>query len=200
VSKFHDDVLALDVPQVDKSILNKPSTLHLTVGMLGLYREDDVKEAVQLLQKLSGEINAMVDKQVVMARLPGLAIMESDSTAAHVMYAKVEEHSVLVRLAAILRSRFEEAGYLKRGTLKYHATLINTSYRNAYKSFSANRKGRQRRDNKRIPFNAGRILDNFRHIDFGTCRIDTIALSRVGDRDANGDYIHEGYIKLGNEL
>ena len=37
MSTFHDDVLKLNVPNVDKSIFNRLTTLHLTVGMLGLY-------------------------------------------------------------------------------------------------------------------------------------------------------------------
>ncbi|CAH1765911.1 1122_t:CDS:2 [Entrophospora sp. SA101] len=192
ISNFQSDVLSLSIPKIDPTILINPSSFHLTLGMLSLYIEEDIKGAVQLLKSLSTEVNDLVGSRIPVVKLSGLDIMDEDSTKTNVLYAKVEElgeKKILTKLAEFLNEKFSEAGYLKKTDrpLKLHATLINTSHRKIKGSY---------KNYERIPFSAVQILNKFPNIDFGTCRIENIHISKIGEHDENGRHKSEGKIKI----
>nr|CAG8630999.1 4195_t:CDS:2 [Entrophospora candida] len=192
ISNFQSDVLSLSIPKIDPTILINPSSFHLTLGMLSLYVEEDIKGAVQLLKSLSTEVNDLVGSRIPVVKLSGLDIMDEDSTKTNVLYAKVEElgeKKILTKLAEFLNEKFSEAGYLKKTDrpLKLHATLINTSHRKIKGSY---------KNYERIPFSAVQILNKFPNIDFGTCRIENIHISKIGEHDENGRHKSEGKIKI----
>ncbi|CAG8473043.1 3245_t:CDS:2, partial [Funneliformis mosseae] len=117
----------------------------------------------------------------------------------HVLYSKVGEpegQNILEELGGFLTDKFEKAGYLKKENrpLKLHATLINTRHRNngVVASNHDNRQG----EPVRIPFNATPIFNKFSNIEFGTCRIESIHISKVGEYDERGRHHSEGGIKL----
>ncbi|CAG8747167.1 7177_t:CDS:2, partial [Funneliformis mosseae] len=78
VKDFQNEVLQLKLANIDKSILIKPPSLHLTIGMLNLYLKEDIKEAVDLLKKLSQEINDLIGKRTIVSNLTGIEIMDDN--------------------------------------------------------------------------------------------------------------------------
>jgi len=77
-----------------------------------------------------------------------------------------------------------------------HATLINTRHRVNEDEDVAPSHNNRNREPVRIPFSAEPILKEFSNIEFGTCRIESIQISKIGEYDEHGRYRSEGGIKL----
>ena len=78
---FRSDVLNLNLREIDESILIRPCSLHITIGVLNLYRKEDIEGAVKLLKSLSNEINDLIGTRTLVSMLTGLAVMENDPGA-----------------------------------------------------------------------------------------------------------------------
>ncbi|RIA99241.1 AKAP7 2'5' RNA ligase-like domain-containing protein [Glomus cerebriforme] len=187
VETFKSDVLKLNLQDVNKSIFINSLSLHITMGVLNLYRKEDIEGAVKLLKSLSTEINELIGTRSLVSTLTGLAVMEDDPVRTHVLYAKVEEpegQNTLKKLGEYLIEKFAEAGYLKKENrpLKLHVTLIKTKEEEHHKH--------------RPFFNAVPILNKFSGINFETIKLDSIHISKIGVVDKNGRHHIEGGIKL----
>ncbi|CAG8439330.1 2412_t:CDS:2, partial [Cetraspora pellucida] len=184
VVDFQSEVASLSLPNVDESIFIKPTSLHLTMGVLNLHVQEDIEGAVQLLKSLSAEIYDLVGTRSVIAKLLGIAVMENNPAKANVLYAKVDEsegRDVIIKLAEFLTAKFTEAGYMKKDNrpFKVHATLINTSHR----KFSKKDNYKQR---QRLPFSAIPIIDKYTNFEYGISKIEKLHISKIGAYDKNG--------------
>ncbi|CAI2172123.1 18376_t:CDS:2 [Funneliformis geosporum] len=204
VDNFQSEVLQLKLANIDESILIKPPSLHLTIGMLNLYSKEDIRGAVSLLKRKSQEIHHLIHNLIgtraIVSDLTGIEIMGDDKEKTHVLYSKIEEpegRNILEKLGEFLTDIFEKARYLKKDDrpLKLHATLIKTRHRDDGNGVVPNHDNRQRELN-RIPFNATTILDKFSNTVFGTCIIGSIHISKIGEYDEMGRYRSEGSIRL----
>jgi activating signal cointegrator complex subunit 1 len=200
VEIFKSDVLNLNIQGIDESLFIRPPSLHITIGMLHLYRNEDTEGAVKLLKSLSTEINDLIGNRTLVSILTGLAVMEPDPVKAHVLYTKVEEQNerdTLKKLGEYLIEKFADVGYLKKENrpLKLHVTLMKTRHRdNGYSTSSNNY--RYRDQSYRYPFNAVSVLNKFSSTEFGSNRIESIHISKIGEYDECGRHHSEGCIKL----
>ncbi|CAG8560317.1 3130_t:CDS:2 [Diversispora eburnea] len=169
VEKFQNDILSLKLPNIDPSIMIKPSSLHITIGMLNLYKQEDIEGAVKLLK-----------------------------TQANVLYSEVEDQDVITKLNEFLVPKFTIAGYMKNEDrpLKIHATIINTSHRRTEENGENKLYKPNYRKMERKPFSAVRILNNFSNIDFGISRIEEIHIAKIGVFNEQGRHRSEGKHKL----
>ncbi|CAG8446808.1 5262_t:CDS:2 [Ambispora gerdemannii] len=204
VETFHSDVLSLSVPGIEPSILNNPSSLHITLGLLVLPRQEDVEGATRLLKELSSEIYDLVGTRTLLVQLAGLNTFDNPASAS-VLYSKVTEpegQEVLEKLVEFLHERFSKSRYLKKENrpVKFHVTLINTKYRgreDATTTTTPNQGDRNKHSiPSRISFSAELFLNKFADINFGTCRIESLHINKMGERDPEGKYISAGKINL----
>ncbi|CAG8542677.1 4960_t:CDS:2, partial [Ambispora leptoticha] len=203
VSNFHSDVLSLSIPGIEPSILNNPSSLHITLGMLTLPRQEDVEGATRLLKELSSEIYDLVGTRTLLAQLTGLNLFDDNPANANVLYSRViepEGQKVLDKLVEFLHEKFSKACYLKKEDrpVKFHVTLVNSKYRG--RDFHArededtissdmqsdtttatpNQDDRNKYStSQKISFSAELILKKFAEINFGTCRIESLRICKV---------------------
>ncbi|CAG8506115.1 14304_t:CDS:2 [Acaulospora morrowiae] len=198
VNTFQTDVMSLSLPNIETSIMIKPTSLHLTIGMLNLHRQNDLENAIKLLKDLGPELHDLVGTKTMVIKLSGVAVMEDDPKKTNVLYAKVEEQedqNILFRLSEFLITKFTEAGYLKKDNrpLKPHATIINVRHRGETDT-KENERSNQRP--RWLTFSAIPILEKFSNFEFGTCRIESVHIAKVGTYDENGRHRCEVSVKL----
>ncbi|CAN6810916.1 unnamed protein product [Brassica oleracea] len=90
---------------IEKSIFIKPSTFHLTVLMLKLWKKDRFNTARDVLKSISPSVMDALDNQPIFIRLKGLDCMRGSLAKARVLYIPVEEigdEGRLLRACSIL--------------------------------------------------------------------------------------------------
>ncbi|KAG9288317.1 hypothetical protein G9A89_021348 [Geosiphon pyriformis] len=193
INAFHSGIMSMSLSDIYRSTLIRPVRLHITLGTLRLYRQEEVEGAVRLLKDLSTEISDLIGTKPVLAKLSGLSVMEEEQTKAQTLYARVEEpedQEVLKSLYEFLKEKFTKAGYYKNENrpMKLHVTLIKTS-------FSDKSRGGGNKSSSRNTFSALPILENFGQIDFGTCLIDKLHICQMGGSNEK-EYRSIGSINL----
>ncbi|KAI3773357.1 hypothetical protein L1987_47884 [Smallanthus sonchifolius] len=163
---------------IDASIFTKPQTLHLTVLMLKLWDEERLDAAVRIFKGIEAEVMDALGGQSVSIKLKGLACFNDSFDKVHILYAPVEVvggDGRLLRACNIITDAFINSGLVlvenTRHTLKLHATVMNTIYRN-----------------RAYPFDAGRIVEKYGSEAWGECSISEIHLSERFVYDENGYY------------
>lgn len=182
---------------IDASIFQLPSKIHITVGMMTLLSDKEVKSAAELLSKCYEELvsNCLQDTAVVV-ELKGVEYMNDDPAEVDVLYAKVlikDGSNRLQNLADALVDKFVSKGLMKReyDRVKLHATVMNTKQRDNPDEQAPAKKSRSDvppRFKKRISFDAKKIITLFEDFSFGEYHLDTIHLSKRGSFDAEGHY------------
>lgn len=118
---------------MDAALATNVDHLHLTLFMLALPTEEDVARAAQALQSMSAALYDVCKTRTLLVRVQGLACMESDPSAAHCVYARVEDASSDGSLAALVErvgQELEQAGLItaSQRSVKLHTTLWNTRF------------------------------------------------------------------------
>lgn len=122
----------------------------------------------------------------IVVNLRGLDIMNDDTSAVRVLYAKVES-DILQDIANQILKRVIDSGLGKRefdrDTVKLHMTLIN--FRNA-KDDDDNVQSKSKPTNHN--FDARSILEKFSDFEFGSFDVSEIHLAIIGTEDTDGFY------------
>lgn len=182
---------------IDASIFQLPSKIHLTIGMLTLLSEKDVKNAAVCLSQCYQElVSEYLQDSPVVVELKGVECMNDDPGDVDVLYAKIitkDGSDRLQKLADALVEVFVCKGLMKKeyDKVKLHATVMNTKQRNDSDGQTPAKKSRSDlppRFTKRISFDARKIISLFEDFSFGEYHLDTIHLSTRGIFDAEGHY------------
>lgn len=118
-------------------------SFHLTVGVLKLFEDKEVKQAKEALataaERARGHLALLpANQQPPQIHVKGLAVMQSNPRQSHVLYAKAclmgeedapLEQSTLQRAMDSIRAVFVEAGLMQHEEhVKIHATLLNSRH------------------------------------------------------------------------
>ncbi|KAG2294634.1 hypothetical protein Bca52824_041303 [Brassica carinata] len=165
---------------IEKSIFIKPSTFHLTVLMLKLWKKDRFNTARDVLKSISPSVMDALDNQPIFIRLKGLDCMRGSLAKARVLYIPVEEigdEGRLLRACKVITDAFVKAGLVlekdANQSLKLHATVMNA---------------RHRKRKKMDSFDAREIHKQFGNEDWGEYLIQEAHLSQRFVFDQSGYY------------
>merc|ERR1712166_21214 len=161
----------------DPSLCVQPNRLHLTLVMLKLMTEAEVKAAVAALRGCQASVNELLMASGgLTVSLTGLEYMNDDPAQVDVLYIKVGRAGATVKaICDTIAAAMLAAGVLSQpqmdqqrlSNIKLHATLMNSKYR-----ANSGAGGRE-------TFDATRILELFGEFDFGTVTVPHVLLSEV---------------------
>ncbi|KAF2995773.1 hypothetical protein E8E14_000862 [Neopestalotiopsis sp. 37M] len=208
LAAFSADVMSPDSFAVPAGAVRPVGTLHLTLGVMSLPRQEGaVDKAVELLRTLSpgkmlseirgvttdtaatavakGQENVAVDQPLLSVTLKGLHSMQSASKASTLYAPPVDTDGVLQRFCEELKAAFEEAGFMisDKRPLLLHATILNTIYIKGRRSNNQPRGGGGGGGKKRekITIDARGILERYEdQVWMENVPIEKIAICRMG--------------------
>ena len=123
VEAFHERSMCLN-PTIPVDALVDSQKFHLTVCMLRLEREADIKVAIDALQGIEAVVKSKL--QLI---LQGTGVMKGTTADCRVLYAKVKSNSQLADLGRFIQSHLATKGLLHDfRPVNWHATLINTRH------------------------------------------------------------------------
>lgn len=188
-------------------------TLHLTIGVMSLLKDEEREKAVALLKELCpSKILASIQAAVVAPTtaslaqeanqkgkepsgpllsitLKGLHSTAKKTSDASVLFASpVDTEGTLLKFCENLRSAFQEAGLMavENRPMLLHATILNTIY-------VKGRKGKGERRSRKLTIDARGILS--RYDDFVWMEdvpVEKIAICRMGaKKQEDGDEAYE---------
>ncbi|XP_072745481.1 uncharacterized protein [Anoplolepis gracilipes] len=138
-NSFKDDVLKKydkATYNIDESLFQNPSKLHLTVGMLKLLDDNEKKQAIDALLSCKEKIidPFLEEAGSINIQLQGVACMNDDPTEVKVLFAQVSHNEKLQELVDKIADYFVDIGLKEKEyeTIKLHATLMNTSFKHDY--------------------------------------------------------------------
>ncbi|XP_049822818.1 activating signal cointegrator 1 complex subunit 1-like isoform X2 [Aethina tumida] len=190
--KFKSEVLSLDgIKGMHESIFQKAEKLHLTIDVLSLLNEQEINEAITALNEYKHKLNEIIEKfGPLKIRISGLDCMNNTTNNVHVMYSNAEivsdnQEASLQTIVNNIAEYFYEKGLLKSysNPVKLHMTVINTKYRQG-----TPKKGYNRKWQKRIPFDATKIMDKYKDFYFGECIFDSVYLCLISTKGDDGFY------------
>ena len=148
-----------------------PSKLHLTIGVLKLFSDEDVQQACLCLSQFSSQIPTILGNKPLHGTLKNLRVMRGDIQFAKVVYSEFilsDESERLQDMADRCLEFFVEKGLMEyqygSKTVKLHCTLINTRW---------NSRGPRTVDASEI------LSDEFELQKFGDCVLDRIELNEM---------------------
>ena len=189
------------------SLFVPPGKLHLTLGVLHLREQADVRAVCAWLRDQQG---AVAGAGPSCLSIRGLEVMQQSAAAAHVLYGRVHASPALLSLCDMLRTSLFEAfpQYLVPGSrpgeaLRLHLTLMNSKYRREdvaddeqqqqQQQQHRPRARREKRWRKRTSFDARAILEAFQDVDLGTVPVRSVQLAVMGGGTEDG-YMYESEI------
>jgi len=160
--------------------------------MLKLYSEELVRRAEHILKEASHKIYDILGSRSLLVNLKGLNYMNDDPSQVDVLYMQAQEPDNGTRLEQVhkyLLEVFKNANLItpndKEKSLKLHATLYNTRYR---QTTDVNTEEDGGSETHRTHFDATGILSTFMNIEFGTQKLSGVHLSQRGLYDNDGYY------------
>ncbi|KAI8336187.1 AKAP7 2'5' RNA ligase-like domain-containing protein [Chlamydoabsidia padenii] len=183
---------------LDPSIMIPHRNLHITAGVLHLPTSNNIKKAIMILQNYCSTLN---QDQPLLIDIQQLKVMQKDPRKAHVLYAQVSDRSEQKTLHGIcdsIRQIMTKQGYMKNDNrpFKMHVTVINTIYGRKKTSATLptlhDKTGNKRHMDSTVsatnskskwtrePFDATPILESLGQTHWGTIRIDTLHLMKMG--------------------
>jgi len=178
---------------VEPKIFQKNTKLHLTIGVLHLLSETEVKRATKILQETVNETIRDIFSDLEINEIPelemnGVEIMNDDPYLTEVLYAKImDQDEILQRISDAVFGEFVKADLAKNefNRVKVHCTVMNSRF---VSDESRSEKG-QRRDRTKYSFDASKILKAFESFKFGSVKIDKIYLNERF-RKSDDDYYY----------
>ena len=210
LAAFSADVTSPDSYGFPAESIRPLGTLHLTLGVMSLPRNEGLDRAVELLKTLvprqmlqSARAVAPATPAAGKASVPGalsitlrgLHSMQPAARASVLYSAPVDEDGTLLRLCEQIKAAFQAAGLMldENRPLLLHATILNTLY------VKAGRGGKRR---ERLTVDARGALD--RYDDFVFMRDVTpekIAICRMGAKaQEDGDQAYEVEAEIDMEI
>ncbi|XP_050298788.1 activating signal cointegrator 1 complex subunit 1-like isoform X2 [Anthonomus grandis grandis] len=169
--KFQETILQISPRGVTNSLFQKPQKVHLTLVVLTLLDDEELKLAKQTLESCyQQEILKVFEKNSRHnVTVQGLEIMNDDPSSAYVLYAKVHMQnaqllSKLQDMCDKISNAFQRVGLAKKeyDRVKLHMTVMNTSFRNP--------------NEERMPFDASEILEKHKDFYFGEFELKEIQI------------------------
>ncbi|XP_050464679.1 uncharacterized protein LOC126858419 [Cataglyphis hispanica] len=175
-NSFKDDVLKKynkTAYNIDESLFQMPSKLHLTIGMLKLLDDDEKKQAIDALLNCKEEIidPFLEEFGPLNIQLQGVECMNDDPTEVNVLFAQITHNEKLQELIDKIADYFVDIGLKEKEyeTIKLHATLMNTSFKRDYRA----------RSKSKEKFNASEILKVYKDTVFGEIIFNQIDISEL---------------------
>lgn len=194
--KFKNEILNdSEIFGIDKSLFQTPQKLHLTIATLALLDNEDRSVAAELLQDCNEMIIQPILREApLIAKLSGLNYMNDDPSCIDVLYGVVISDN-LQEISNAVAQYFSFRGYsqLKHDHVKLHVTLINSLFRD--NDDAIEKEESQGRD-KRLTFDATKILKKYKDYYFGEIKINEIYLSQRYSKSTNGYYESTGTLKI----
>ncbi|KAJ8975835.1 hypothetical protein NQ317_001232 [Molorchus minor] len=195
--KFKTEILAEDgIQGMEESIFQKALKLHLTVVVFTLLDGREKKVAVDALEEYRTNVPLLARTGPLKIQVAGINCMNDNHKKVDVLYANAKildkaEEADLQKIVNDLSAYFYDRGLVTRyeENVKLHITLINTKYRKVSDS-------PRRRWNKRISFDATKIMEKYKEFVFGECCMDSIHLSLMSSTGEDGFYKPLSVIKL----
>ncbi|CAL1684825.1 unnamed protein product [Lasius platythorax] len=138
-NSFKDDVLekyGKTAYNIDETLFQASSKLHLTIGMLKLLDDNEKKQAVNALMSCKEKIidSFLEEAWPINIQLQGVACMNDDPTEVKVLFAQITRNEKLQELVDKIADYFVDIGIMEKEyeTIKLHATLMNTSFKHDY--------------------------------------------------------------------
>lgn len=204
LSSFRADVTSAVSFGIPEQAIRPVSTLHLTLGVMSLPKDEGLEKAVALLKTI---MPRQILAEIVPTRpstsgtlvaeargppppfptvtLKGLHSMQSAAKASVLYAPPVDPEGVLRRFCEKLRATFQEAGFMEEDTrpLLLHATILNTIYV----------KGRRGKERGRMTIDARQILDRYDdYVWVEGVPIEKIAICKMGAKQLDdGDAAYE---------
>ncbi|XP_018360775.1 PREDICTED: activating signal cointegrator 1 complex subunit 1 isoform X2 [Trachymyrmex cornetzi] len=154
---------------IDESLFQNPSKLHLTIGMLKLFDDNEKKHAIDALTNCKENIIDPILEETgsINIQLQGVACMNDDPTDVKVLFAQIAPNEKLQELVDKVAEYFIKIGLMEKEyeKIKLHATLMNTAFKDDY---SARFKER---------YDANEILQVYKDILFGKTILNQIDIS-----------------------
>lgn len=159
-----------------------PSKLHLTLGVLKLFSEQEIKQACEALKEFAPRIPYILCGKPLRGSLKKLEIMNDDPQSVNVLYGELhllDESDRLQNLADQCFQFFVEKGLMdleqnrNSQSVKLHCTLINTRWNN---------------DGPRTIDATDILSDDFELQVFGNCVLEKLELNEM-TIDRNMKYV-----------
>ncbi|XP_043496178.1 activating signal cointegrator 1 complex subunit 1-like isoform X1 [Polistes fuscatus] len=162
---------------IEEILFQKPYKLHLTLGMLTLLDEGEIKQAVQTLMDCKQHvIEPFIEKHGLFTiEIKGVDCMNDDPSAVKILYGIVfTENDALQELSNRIVDYFAEKEIMPKriNDVKLHATFMNVSYRRKIKNFTTVR-------NMYKSFDATQIINEYKGTLFGKTVLKEVHLSRL---------------------
>ncbi|XP_020296338.1 activating signal cointegrator 1 complex subunit 1 isoform X2 [Pseudomyrmex gracilis] len=154
---------------IDETLFQTPCKLHLTIGVLKLFDDNDKEHAINALKKCKEDIIDPIIKKSgpITIQLQGVACMNDDPTEVRVLYAQITPNEKLQEIVDKVSNYFDDIGLKKKEheRVKLHATLMNIFFRDDYYAkFKKN-------------FDASEILKMYKDASFGETKLEQIDIS-----------------------
>ena len=205
VSGLKDDFVS-ESSRVHSSIFQRPEKLHLTVVMLRLYGDDDIKKATETLKKCSKFVEENFSGSTsdfdCRIHIKGMQIMNDDPSRVNVLYLGIERDvfsEKLLQLIDYCSQQFVLVGLCTsketENNRKLHATLMNTKWRKDFTEpdpVDDDDELLARRPDARLTFDATEILNKYENIDLGHHKLMRLEVSTMQEKGETGyfDAVH----------
>lgn len=180
--------------RVEQDIFFEPGHLHLTLAMLKLYSDERRHKAKLLVDEVGAAVRAILSEDIsgrgIRVAVKGLEYMNDDPSEVDVLYVQVNELGVeaesggkLARVCKAVVDIYGAAGLLLERDdrpVKLHATLMNTRLRR-----SANKEAAAVSGGTRVSFDAKKIFEEHKDLDFGEWDLEAVHLSKRGEFDVS---------------
>ncbi|XP_011306067.1 activating signal cointegrator 1 complex subunit 1 [Fopius arisanus] len=171
--------------RIDEKMFVKPTTLHVTIGMLLLLDEKTTKEAADVLNECVETIVKPIIKGLskpLVVKIQGVDCMNDDPEKVTVVYGTIPTNETLQEMANKIFQFFIQKQLMKvtyTENVKLHMTLIKSS-----KVVPID----QRRGSRKIDFNAREILSTFKDYNFGEMELKHLEICHRHSKNDDGSY------------
>ncbi|EZA56279.1 activating signal cointegrator 1 complex subunit 1 isoform X2 [Ooceraea biroi] len=190
-NSFKTDVLekyAKSTRNIDESLFQTASKLHITIGMLKLFDDNEKKQAFDVLNDCKEKVIKPIleESEPLKIQLRGVECMNDDPTEVKVLFAKISQNDKLQKLVDETVNHFVDFGLMKkeRENVKLHATLMNVSFKDDHSS----------RFKEKI--DATEIFKDHKETLFGEITLNQIDISELGTASKNNYYKSIGSITI----
>ncbi|EFO91858.1 hypothetical protein CRE_08549 [Caenorhabditis remanei] len=154
-------------------LFTKTSRLHLTISVVRLFDELDMKKMEEAFRVIHDEIKPLLDSAPLIADIQGIDMMNDDPSQVSVIYAKIKGEKVQ-KIANLVSRRLMELLGGNSGNsedvvadsedVKLHMTLMNSRYVTQQSD----------KKNSKNSFNAKKMLEELKELHFGTIQINEV--------------------------
>jgi activating signal cointegrator complex subunit 1 len=183
---------------ISEDVFQLPEKFHLTIGVLRIFSEEEEEKAKAVVKEAIAMAKAVLGSDPAVMCVGGVDTMKDDPTAVDVLFAKVVltenpdrlqafvdavQSHVIAGAPDLMRREFDREG------VKLHATLMNSCFPVTLgKTAEGRGNWRKTEKERREPFDARKILREFRDFEFGQMSLQILHLSKRKEYGPDGFY------------